>query len=339
MLRRAEGLAVALVCGLCFAPGLTAQGAHIDVSYGPWWSEGDIAFAYGLSLHQRLLGPLDWGIGVTHLADHRAVDDRTLTGGTISLAVNRRGQGPYVLGGWGLGLRHDGGEPDAFWSLGAGYAVRPLPLLSLGLEALYRVEDRRIRGFWQLDAADRRGILLQGRLALSLGGRASGRSTASPRPTGAAPQAAAPGAVPLATAAHAAGASADVVALRRQVAQTALDAMGSPYRWGGSDDNGYDCSGLIQFAYGEHGIILPRRSRDQARVGEQVEQDVGALEPGDILGFRVSGSGVSHVGLYVGEGRFIHSTSSGVKLSSLTATDPDGRWWRQRWVTVRRVLP
>jgi cell wall-associated NlpC family hydrolase len=70
----------------------------------------------------------------------------------------------------------------------------------------------------------------------------------------------------------------------------------------------------------------------------QVERRVGALVPGDILGFAVSGGGISHVGLYVGGGEFIHSSSAGVRLSSLTATDPDSRWWQQRWVAARRIL-
>ncbi len=120
--------------------------------------------------------------------------------------------------------------------------------------------------------------------------------------------------------------------------ETALDVMGTPYRWGGNDQDGYDCSGLIQYAYGEHGILLPRVSRDQARMGTAVDRDAGRLAPGDILAFSVDGGGVSHVGLYVGDGRFIHSASSGVKLSSLSADDPDSRWWRARWVGARRVL-
>ena len=114
--------------------------------------------------------------------------------------------------------------------------------------------------------------------------------------------------------------------------------MGTPYVWGGTGDNGFDCSGLIQYAYSEHGIILPRISRDQARYGEYVEPRVGNLQPGDILGFAVTGGRVSHVGLYVGNGQFIHSSSSGVKLSSLTSTDGDSRWYQQRWVVARRVL-
>ena len=114
--------------------------------------------------------------------------------------------------------------------------------------------------------------------------------------------------------------------------------MGTPYRWGGGSANGYDCSGLIQYAYGEHGIILPRVSREQARMGIAVERQIDVLRAGDILGFAVDGAGVSHVGLYIGEGQFIHSASAGVKLSSLTATDPDSMWWKNRWIATRRIL-
>ena len=121
------------------------------------------------------------------------------------------------------------------------------------------------------------------------------------------------------------------------VVEKALEAMGTPYRWGGSDANGYDCSGLIQWAYGEHGIVLPRTSRDQARTGTAQDPSITVLLPGDILTFP-QGSGVSHVGLYVGDGQFIHSSSAGVRLSSLVDDDADSRWWQRRWVGVRRIL-
>lgn len=134
------------------------------------------------------------------------------------------------------------------------------------------------------------------------------------------------------------GADADVAALAAAVVETALDAMGTPYEWGGTDENGFDCSGLIQYAFGEHRIILPRVARDQARQGRYVDPIVTQLQPGDILGFNVNGNGVSHVGLYVGDGEFIHSSSQGVRLSSLTASDGDSRWWQARWASARRIL-
>ena len=114
--------------------------------------------------------------------------------------------------------------------------------------------------------------------------------------------------------------------------------MGTPYRWGGEAEDGFDCSGLIRYAYGKNGVSLPRRSADQAREGQAVERRVESLLPGDILTFSTSGGRVTHVGLYVGGGKFIHSASHGVQLSVLSATDVYGRWWWNRWVGARRVV-
>ncbi|MDH4131945.1 MAG: C40 family peptidase, partial [Gemmatimonadota bacterium] len=140
-------------------------------------------------------------------------------------------------------------------------------------------------------------------------------------------------------AARAAGASEEVARLTASVVETALAAMGAPYSWGGTNQNGFDCSGLIQYAYGQHGIVMPRVSRDQMRMGTAVDRRADQLRPGDVLGFSSDGSSrITHVGLYVGDGQFIHSSSTGVKLSGLGAEDPDSRWWRDRWVGVRRIV-
>ena len=119
----------------------------------------------------------------------------------------------------------------------------------------------------------------------------------------------------------------------------ALGAMGTPYQWGGSGGNGFDCSGLIQFAYGKAGLSVPRQSADQATIGREVGGTESELRPGDILVFSANpGGGVSHVGLYVGSGQFIHSGSQGVQISGLSATDPTGQWWVERWISTRRVF-
>jgi cell wall-associated NlpC family hydrolase len=124
------------------------------------------------------------------------------------------------------------------------------------------------------------------------------------------------------------------------VVQTALDVIGSPYQWGGTEQNGFDCSGLIQYAYGRHGIRLPRMSRDQAQAGSAIPPVLDSLRPGDILAFAARSAGpVTHVGMYIGEGKFIHSSTTGVRLSRLEREDPDGKYWIPRWVGVRRILP
>jgi cell wall-associated NlpC family hydrolase len=131
------------------------------------------------------------------------------------------------------------------------------------------------------------------------------------------------------------------VTLADSVIATATEAMGRPYEFGGTGENGegFDCSGLIQYAYAKHGIALPRRSTDQAREGSKVDRKLDRLKPGDLLTFSNRGRAVTHVGLYVGDGRFIHSASRGVQVSTLSAEDPYGRWWYKRWVGVRRLIP
>ena len=127
-------------------------------------------------------------------------------------------------------------------------------------------------------------------------------------------------------------------------AQVALAALGTPYRWGSvggrEGTSGFDCSGLIWHAFARQGVALPRVSRDQAQAGVAVPRRLSALEPGDLLAFaRVPGGPVEHVGLYVGAGRFVHSSGwdGAVVVSRLTQGDSRGRWWWRRWVGARRV--
>jgi len=118
------------------------------------------------------------------------------------------------------------------------------------------------------------------------------------------------------------------------VVELALESLGAPYEWGGTDANGFDCSGLIQFSYARYGIQLPRVSTEQLRTGSPVHPRPDRLRPGDILGFAANPGGkTSHVGLYVGRGEFIHSSSRGVRVSTLG--DP---YWQQRLVAARRVV-
>jgi cell wall-associated NlpC family hydrolase len=131
--------------------------------------------------------------------------------------------------------------------------------------------------------------------------------------------------------------------LEEGVVSAARQAMGKPYLYGGTGkgDTGFDCSGLIQYAYAQQGISLPRVSTSQATQGVAVERVLEALQRGDILTFagQPGGSKVSHVGLYLGQGRFIHSSSSkGVMESTLSGTDRNGQWWYVRWVGARRVI-
>jgi len=122
--------------------------------------------------------------------------------------------------------------------------------------------------------------------------------------------------------------------ITHQVVEIALESIGTPYMWGGTDEDGFDCSGLIQFAYAQVGIRLPRFSGAQIGAGSPVTPAPELLRPGDLLGFANGGSGATdHVGLYIGDGAFIHSSSTGVRISAIT--EP---FWQHRLVAARRII-
>ena len=102
----------------------------------------------------------------------------------------------------------------------------------------------------------------------------------------------------------------------------ALQMMGSPYLWGGASSKATDCSGFVKLVYYAQGIILARDASQQARYGEPIDfSDINNLQPGDLLFFGSSPQKISHVGIYLGKGDFIHS-SGRVHISSIIPGDP-----------------
>jgi peptidoglycan DL-endopeptidase CwlO len=107
------------------------------------------------------------------------------------------------------------------------------------------------------------------------------------------------------------------------VVAVALHFVGVAYVWGGSTPSGFDCSGLTQYAYAKCGISIPRTSLEQSRAGQHIPADrLDLLKPGDLVFFGTNGdlSRVHHVGIYCGDGQFLHAPASGdhVRVSSLT---------------------
>lgn len=120
----------------------------------------------------------------------------------------------------------------------------------------------------------------------------------------------------------------------RTLLNSALTLLGTPYRWGGTNpESGFDCSGLVSYVFRQAmGIEMPRVSRDQARQGELVA-DKTELEEGDLVVFGKRGR-VDHIGIYVGEGRFVHAPSTGkdVMVSSL-----ETGYWSGKYIEGRRI--
>ena len=116
------------------------------------------------------------------------------------------------------------------------------------------------------------------------------------------------------------------------IVSTAKQFMGVPYVFGGTTPSGFDCSGLVQYVFKLNGLSIPRLADEQYNLGKEVKRS--QLVAGDLVFFTTYTAGVSHCGIYVGNGNFLHASSSrGVRIDSL-----DNEYWKPRFVGARKVV-
>lgn len=118
-----------------------------------------------------------------------------------------------------------------------------------------------------------------------------------------------------------------------QIESQAHKYIGIPYKYGGTTTSGFDCSGYVQQVFQDLNVSIPRDTKSQYKVGQTVSKS--NLAVGDLVFFNTSGSGVSHVGIYIGSNNFIHAaTSKGVSVSSIN----DPYYWGSKYIGAKRVL-
>jgi cell wall-associated NlpC family hydrolase len=115
-------------------------------------------------------------------------------------------------------------------------------------------------------------------------------------------------------------------------AEYALEMVGKPYRYGGFSPAGFDCSGLVHYSFGRAGVRLPRDTPGLRRIGDDLDRD--ELAKGDLVFFDQEGKKASHVGIYLGDGRFVHAPSTGgrVRIDRI-----DSPYWRKHFNEARRI--
>ena len=258
-------------------------------------------------------------------SDMWAADADIVIGAT---SARSRGFAPYAFAGVGAqsGLRSPG-LADAIntWSYGGGLLIPFASSLSLRAEGRYRA----LLGAPRNDGAPSgfaRGQEYRAGLVLGFG-RSRGRLSPPRRDTGRG------AGIPSSRSRTPRGAPAGA---SRRVVAAGEEYLGVPYVYGGSTPRGFDCSGFVQYVYREQGVNLPRTSRQMAGAGVAVSPHQRYLVEGDLMLFAQNGE-INHVAIYAGDGRFIHSSSSGGGVRYDDLGTKRGRWFADHMVAARRV--
>ncbi len=127
---------------------------------------------------------------------------------------------------------------------------------------------------------------------------------------------------------------ADAYGVRASLVACAREFVGVPYLWGGMSPKGFDCSGLVRMVYLRYGLILPRNASQMARLGREVKPE--EMKPGDLLFFGANGR-VTHVGMYIGDGHFVHSSHL-VRINAVAPDAPDAYENMYKFLFSRNLL-
>ncbi len=292
----------------------------------------------GLSLSIRtgalgVRGNFSWGFGGmgAHATATRAA--RWSSDGDVLLRTDFQGSSlggsviPYAFAG--IGLQSGAASPSAndashTWSYGGGLE---LPL-SHSVRVTAEARNRRALGTMPANAGFVAGAEYRAGISIVLGNRKQGRyerRAATRFPT------------PGTSGTHWPASDSRASGAARRVVPSAERYIGVPYVYGGTSPvTGFDCSGFVQYVYGEQGVSLPRTSRQMSASGRGVSPTPSAMVAGDLMLFTQNGR-ISHVALYAGGGRFIHSSSSGGGVRYDDLGTQRGRWFSDHLVEVRRV--
>jgi cell wall-associated NlpC family hydrolase len=118
--------------------------------------------------------------------------------------------------------------------------------------------------------------------------------------------------------------------IAKNLTRDALRFLGTPYVFGGTTASGFDCSGFVQHVFAMLGVSLPRTADAQYYAGNRIK---GGMKTGDLVFFQTYAPGPSHVGIYLGHGKFVHASSHGVMVSNLSDT-----YWSSRYLGAKRFI-
>jgi cell wall-associated NlpC family hydrolase len=244
---------------------------------------------------------------------------------------------PYTFGGLGL---ESSAQPSGFtdairtWSYGGGLQLALGRLLSVNGEARSRHLAAPASA---VDSQFVRGIEYRIGIGFHFGGGRQRSSVYSRRASTNPPRASRPSTPSRVNWPVSTTSSSSASGAARRVIPAAERYIGVPYRYGGTSPvSGFDCSGFVQYVYAQQGVDLPRTSRQMAGAGVAVEPSTRALAVGDLMLFQQGGR-ISHVAIYAGNHRFIHSSSSGNGVRYDDLDSRRGKWFADHMVAARRV--